>query len=126
MRRCAGLLGVLFVWLACSGPASAQDGAGLYEPFPEPADPEVSRDYVRELPAPGRALADELTAEELERGVRVAGADLPAGFALSAAEASGTGERAAPEDALGSTAGWLGAAAVVALACLAAGRLARR
>jgi hypothetical protein len=120
------VLGVLSVWMACAGPASAQDGAGLYEPFPEPAGPEVSRDYVGELPAPGRTLAAELTADQLERGVRVSGEDLPAGFALPATTAPGTGERAAPGDALGGPAGWIGAAALVAVAALAASRLARR
>jgi hypothetical protein len=126
MRRCAVVLGVLAVWMACSGPASAQDGAGLYEPFPEPAAPEVSRDFVRELPAPGRALAAELTADELERGIRVPGEDLPAGLALPANASSGAGERAAPGDAIGSPAGWLAAAALIGLACVATGRLARR
>jgi hypothetical protein len=126
MRRCALLLGVLSVWMACAGPASAQDGAGLYEPFPEPAGPEVSRDFVRELPAPGRTLAADLTADELERGVRVSGADLPAGFALPAGEAAGAAERAAPGEAIGGAFGWLGAAALVALAGVATSRLARR
>jgi hypothetical protein len=126
MRRCAGLLGVLSVWMACAGQASAQDGAGLYEPFPEPAGPEVSRDYVGALPAPGRELAADLTAGQLERGVRVAAADLPAGFALPAAADDEAGERAAPGNSLGSAAGWLGAAALVGVAGAAAGRLARR
>jgi hypothetical protein len=120
------VLGVLSVWMACAGPASAQDGAGLYEPFPEPAGPEVSRDYVRELPAPGRMLAAELSADELERGVRVADEDLPAGFALPSTAAAGAGERAAPGEALGGPAGWLGAAALVGLAGVATGRIARR
>ena len=120
------MLGVLSVWMACAGQASAQDGAGLYEPFPEPAAPEVSRDFVRELPAPGQTLAAELTADELERGVRVSGDGLPAGLALPATEASGSGDRAAPGEAIGSPIGWLAAAALVALACAATGRLARR
>jgi hypothetical protein len=126
MRRCAALVGVLSVWMAFAGPASAQDGAGLYEPFPEPAGPEVSRDYVGDLPAPGPDLAAELTSDQLERGARVPGADLPAGFALPAAAADGAAERAAPGDAIGSPAGWIGAAALVALAGVATVRLARR
>ena len=36
------------------------------------------------------------------------------------------GERAAPGDAIGSLAGWLAAAALVVLGCVATGRLARR
>jgi hypothetical protein len=126
MRRCAGLLGVLAASATFAAPAAAQDGAGLYEPFPEPAGPEVSRDFIRALPAPGRALAAELTVDQLERGFRVRAGDLPAGFALPAAAPASTGERADPAAGVGTTAGWIGVAAVVALVGVGAVRLARR
>jgi hypothetical protein len=120
------VLAGLGLWAASAGPAAAQDGAGLYEPFPEPAGPEVSLDFVGALPAPGRALAADLGAADIERGVRVRAGDLPAGFALPAAAAADAGERAEPGSALGSTPGWIGAAALVTLLCGAALRLARR
>jgi hypothetical protein len=126
MRRCAELLGVLTVWAACAGPAAAQDGAGLYEPFAELANPEISRDFVRGLPAPGRSLAAQLTVDELERGVRVRAADLPGGFALPRATAVATRERAEPGGALGTATGWIAAGGVVALVSAGALRLARR
>jgi hypothetical protein len=122
MRRCAGLLCVLAVGAAPVASAAAQDGAGLYEPFPSPAGPEVARDFIGELPAPGRRLAANLSSDELERGVRVpsAGVSLPA--------ASGdVAERANPPGGgAGSAAGWLGVAAVVALAAVGARRLTHR
>lgn len=115
------MLCVLAVGTAPVAPAAAQDGAGLYEPFPSPAGPEVARDFIGELPAPGRRLAANLSTDELERGLRVrsGGVTLPA--------ASGeVAERADPGGGLGSAAGWLGVAAVAALAAVGAGRLARR
>ena len=120
------MLAGVALWAACSGQAAAQDGAGLYEPFPEPAGPEVARDFVGALPAPGRELAADLGAAELERGFRVAAADLPAGFALPDSAMTGAGERAEPGSSLGSALGWAGAAALVVLVCGAALRLARR
>jgi hypothetical protein len=121
MRRCAGLLAVLAVSAAPAAPAAAQDGAGLYEPFPEPAGPEVVRDFVGELPAPGPRLSTSLSSDDLERGVRVPSA------ALSLPSAGGdVAGRADPGDGSGSPVGWLGAGAVVALAAVGAGRLARR
>ena len=115
----------MVLWAGLVGSAAAQDGAGLYEPFPEPAGPAVSRDFVGALPAPGRALAAEISLGQLERGVRVSAADLPAGFALPTAAADGPQQRAEPGAELGSAAGWLGAAALVALAGGLALRLAR-
>jgi hypothetical protein len=115
------LLCVLAVGTAPVAPAAAQDGAGLYEPFPSPAGPEVARDFIGELPAPGRRLAANLSTDELERGVRVrsAGVTLP--------EASGeVVQRADPDGGLGSAAGWLGAASIVALAAVGARRLTHR
>jgi hypothetical protein len=115
------LLCVLAVGTAPVAPAAAQDGAGLYEPFPSPAGPEVARDFIGELPAPGRRLAANLSTNELEHGVRVrsGGVTLPA--------ASGeVAQRADPGGGPGSALGWLGAAAVVALAAVGAGRLAQR
>jgi hypothetical protein len=126
MRRYAVPVAGLFLWAACAGPAAAQDGAGLYEPFPEPAGPEVSRDFVGALPAPGRSLAANLAASDIERGIRVSPDDLPAGFALPATAAAGAGERAEPESVLGSTLSWTLASALVALVCTGALRLARR
>jgi hypothetical protein len=121
MKRCAGLLAVLAVSAAPVAPAAAQDGAGLYEPFPEPAGPEVVRDFVGELPAPGPRLAANLSSDDLERGVRVPSA------AFSLPSASGdVAERADPGDGPGGALGWLGAAAVVALAAVGAVRLAHR
>ena len=80
----------------------------------------MARGFIGELPAPGPRLAANLSSEELERGVRVpaAGLSLPA--------ASDVEERADPSSGLGSPAGWLAAVAVVALAAVGAGRLARR
>jgi hypothetical protein len=121
MRRCAGLLCVLAACALPAAPAAAQDGAGLYEPFPEPAGPDVVRDFVGDLPAPGPRLATNLSSEELERGVRVPSA----GLSLPAASAD-VADRADPGDGLGGAAGWLGAAAAVALAAVGARRLARR
>jgi hypothetical protein len=126
MRPCAALLGGVVVWTGLVGSAAAQDGAGLYEPFPDPAGPAVSRDFVGALPAPGRALAAEISLGQLERGVRVSAADLPAGFALPAAAADAPQARAEPGAALGSAAGWLGASALVALTGAVALRLARQ
>jgi hypothetical protein len=126
MRRSAGLLAGLFLWAACAGPAAAQGGAGLYEPFPEPAGPEVSRDYVEELPGPGRSLAARLALADIERGIRVPAEELPAGLALPATADAGAAERAEPGSALGTTLSWIGATALVALLCAAALRLARR
>jgi hypothetical protein len=126
MRRCAVLLGGLALWLAWAGSAAAQDGAGLYEPFPEPAGPAVVRAFVGELPAPGARLARKLTAAQLERGYRVTAAELGGDPALPVVAAGGPGERGEPGEALGSAAGWLGAGALVALACGAALRLAGR
>jgi hypothetical protein len=114
-----------FLWAACAGPAAAQDGAGLYEPFPEPAGPEVSRDYVRTLPGPGPSLAARLALADIERGIRVPADELPAGLALPATAAGDAGERAEPGTVLGSTLSWIGATALVALVCAGAVRLAR-
>jgi hypothetical protein len=115
------LLCVLAVGTAPVAPAAAQDGAGLYEPFPSPAGPEVARDFIGELPAPGRRLEANLSTGELERGVRVrsGGVTLPA--------ASGeVAQRADPGGGLGSAAGWLGVAFIVALAAVGARRLTHR
>jgi hypothetical protein len=115
----------MFLLAAGAGPAAAQDGAGLYEPFPEPAGPEVSREYVETLPGPGRSLAARLALTDIERGIRVPADELPAGIALPASAAGDPGERAEPGSVLGSTLSWIGAAALVALVCAGALRLAR-
>jgi hypothetical protein len=122
----AALSSGIVLYLACTGSAAAQGGAGLYEPFPRPADPGVSRDFVRELNAPGPRIAAELSAAELKRGTRVRPADLPGGLGLPAAVAHAPSERAEPGAFLGSAAGWLGAASLLALAGVAARRVARR
>jgi hypothetical protein len=126
MRPLAALLSGVAVYVACVGSAAAQGGAGLYEPFPQPADPSVSRDFVGELRAPGSRLANELSIVELERGTRVRSEDLPAGLVLPAVVAQAPSERAEPGAFLGSAGGWLGAAALLALAAVATRRLARR
>lgn len=81
----------------------------------------MARDFIGELPAPGRRLAANLSTDELERGVRVrsGGVTLPA--------ASGdVAKRADPGGGLGSAAGWLGAAFIVALAAVGARRFTHR
>jgi hypothetical protein len=122
MRRLA-LLGGVAVYVACTGSAVAQDGAGLYEPFPRPADPAVSREFVGDLRPPGPRLASELSGTELERGTRVRAGQLPSGLALRTVVARAPLERAEPGAFFGSAAGWLGAAALLGLAGAAAHRL---
>ena len=126
MRPLAALLSGVAVYVACVGSAAAQGGAGLYEPFPQPADPSVSRAYVGELRAPGSRLANELSAAELERGTRVSSKDLPAGLVLPAVVAQAPSGRAEPGAFFGSAGGWLGAVALLALAAVGARRLAHR
>ena len=126
MKHLAAFLSGVVLYLACTGSAAAQGGAGLYEPFPQPADPAVSREFVRGLRAPGSRLATELSSAELERGTRVRSDDLPGGLALPAALAQAPSERAEPGAFLGSAGGWLGAAGLLALAVVAARRLALR
>jgi hypothetical protein len=110
------LSGVAMV-AACAGPAAAQDGAGLYEPFPEPPRSDASRDFLAGLSRPGPAVARDLSDAQLRRGFRVSGRNLPAGAALPARAAVGPADRAYPgghPEAVGWTAA-LGLA-VVALA----------
>jgi hypothetical protein len=126
MRPLAALLSGVAVYVACVGSAAAQGGAGLYEPFPQPADPSVSRGFVGELRAPGSRLANELSTANLQRGTRVRSEDLPAGLALPVVMAQAPSERAEPGAFVGSAAGWAGAAALLALAGIAARRLALR
>jgi hypothetical protein len=128
MRRLGGLVSGVAVLATCAGagPALAQDGAGLYEPFPEAPGSDVSRDFLTGLPAPGPDLARELSEAELGRGVRVTGPDLQAGAALPARVEPGPARRAYPSDdpvALG----WIAALglAAAALAAPALLRLAR-
>jgi hypothetical protein len=110
------------LFLAFTGPAAAQ-GGGLYEPFPQPAGPSVSRDFIEELPPPGPRLASELSAGELERGVRVPAAGLPAGETLPSAADPAPSGRAEPGAFAGSAAGWLGVAALLTVAALGTRRL---
>ena len=112
------------LFVACAGPAAAQDGAGLYEPFPQPAGPTVSRDFIEELRPPGPRLASDLSIAELERGVRVPPEDLRGGEPLPAAVDPAPSGRAEPGAFLGSAAGWLGVAALLAVAALGTRRLA--
>jgi hypothetical protein len=126
MRRLAALSSGVALYLVCTGSAAAQGGAGLYEPFPQPADPAVSREFVRELRPPGERLATEISSAQLERGTRVRSADLPGGEALPAALAPAPSERAEPGAFLGSAVGWVGAAALLVLAGAASRRLALR
>ena len=120
------MLGGVAVFAICAGPALAQDGAGLYEPFPEAPGSDVSRDFLTGLPAPGPDFARELSEAELGRGVRVTSPDLQAGAALPARVEPGPARRAYPSDdpvALG----WVAALglAAAALAVPALLRLAR-
>jgi hypothetical protein len=126
MRRLAAFLSGIVLYLACTGAAAAQDGAGLYEPFARPADPGVSREFLRGLHAPGPRIASRLSAAGLERGTRVRAGDLPGGVGLPAAASLAPGERAEPGAFLGSAAGWLGAASLLALAGVAGRRVALR
>jgi hypothetical protein len=118
MRRLGGLLSGVAVFAICAGPALAQDGAGLYEPFPEAPGSDVSRDFMTRLPAPGPDLARQLSEAELGRGVRLTGPDLPAGAALPARVDSGPASRAYPS---GDPAplGWIAALALAAAALAA-------
>ena len=111
------------LFLACTGPAAAQ-GGGLYEPFPQPAGPTVSRDFIEELRPPGPRLASSLSVAELDRGVRVPPSDLRGGEPLPAAVDPAPSSRAEPGAFLGSAAGWLGVAALLAVAALGTRRLA--
>ena len=124
MRPLAAFLSGVALFVACTGSAAAQGGAGLYEPFPRAADPAVAREFVGELRAPGARLASDLSSADLERGTRVRSDDLPSGLALSAAVAQAPSQRAEPGAFLGSAAGWVGVAALLALAGVAARRFA--
>jgi hypothetical protein len=109
-----------------TGTATAQDGAGLYEPFAQPGGPAVSRDFIGALPAPGRRLAADLSDSQLERGFRVSATHLPGGAALPVGTAVGPSERAEPGAVLGGLGGWLGALALLGFTGIAAVRIARR
>lgn len=124
MRRLAGLVSGVALFLLCSGPALAQGGAGLYEPFPEPAAPSVSRDFIGELRPPGPRLGSGLSPGELERGVRVPASDLRGSEPLPAAVDLAPAGRAKPGAFFGSAAGWLGVAALLAAAALGTRQLA--
>ena len=124
MRRLAGLVSGVALFLLCSGPALAQGGAGLYEPFPEPAGPSVARAFIEGLAPPGPRLAQRLSSDRLVRGVRVPASDLPGAVALPAARASGPVERAEPGNFAGAAAGWLAVLALVAAGVVVARRLA--
>jgi hypothetical protein len=119
------VLSGLAVCAISTGTAFAQDGAGLYEPFAQPAGPAVSRDFIGALPAPGRRLAADLSDSQLERGFRVTAADLPARAALPVGAAEGPAQRAAPGAVLGGEGGWLGAVALLGFAGIAAVRIVR-
>jgi hypothetical protein len=119
-------LGGVAVYLACTGSAVAQGGAGLYEPAPEPADPSVSRDFVRELRPPGARLANDLSGSKIKRGTRVGAGDLPHGLVLPAVAGQAPVARAEPGAFLGNAAGWTGAIGLLALGAAAARRLALR
>ncbi|HEY1359421.1 MAG TPA: hypothetical protein VGF21_14055 [Thermoleophilaceae bacterium] len=77
----------LWVWatvLVASGalavPAAAQNGGGLYEPFPEPAPESQVRAFIGGIPAGGRGLQFKLTDRQLDSGTFVGGRGLrPAG-----------------------------------------------
>ena len=117
------MLSGVAVFAICAGPALAQDGAGLYEPFPEAPGSDVSRDFLTGVPAPGPDLARHLSEAELKRGVRVTSPDLPAGAALPARVEPGPASRAYPSDDPAAL-GWI-AALGLAAAALAAPALLR-
>jgi hypothetical protein len=99
----------------CAGPALAQDGAGLYEPFPEAPGSDVSRHFLDGLLRPGPDLARRLGEAELKRGVRVTRADLAAGAPLPAHAGAGPLTRARPGGGPGGL-GWIAAVGLVAAA----------
>jgi hypothetical protein len=102
-----GVFGVVpLAALALAAPATAQDGGGLYEPFPEPASTGQVRDFLGQLPG-GQSLQGRVTNRELERGVFPSGA-LPA--TNGAGDAS---RRAAVSPSPGFLEGWLPALAVL-------------
>jgi hypothetical protein len=109
MRHLAALLSGLAVCAASAGPAAAQDGAGLYEPFPDAGDAVLSLGFVGGLRAPGPALARNLTATQLARGVRVPASRLPDDAALPVRAAAGVRERAEPAGASSSSFAWIAA-----------------
>jgi hypothetical protein len=117
------MLSGVAVFAICAGPALAQNGAGLYEPFPEAPGSDVSRDFLDGLPPPGADLAHRVGEAELKRGVRVTGGDLPAGAALPADAGAGPFSRARPDGGPGAL-GWFAALGLVA-AALAAPALVR-
>jgi hypothetical protein len=123
MRRLGGFLSGVAVFAICAGPALAQNGAGLYEPFPEAPGGDVSRDFLDGLPPPGPDLARRLGQAELKRGVRVTGAGVPPGAALPADAGAGPLSRASPGGGP-SALGWIAAAGLLA-AALAAPALVR-
>ncbi len=125
MRRLAGVASGVALLLACTGPAAAQNGAGLYEPFPQPAGPSVSRDYIEELRPPGPRLAsDALAPPSSSAASACPGPDLPGGEPLPAAVDPAPSGRAEPGAFLGSAVGWLGVAALLVLAALGTRRAA--
>lgn len=66
----------MLVCVAWPAPASARDGAGLYEPFPAPVSKERAKRFLERLPGGREGLQSQLslTRGELERGVFVAAA----------------------------------------------------
>jgi hypothetical protein len=112
------MLSGVAVFAICAGPALAQNGAGLYEPFPDAPGSDVSRDFLDGLPAPGPDLARRLGQAELKRGIRVTGADLPAGAALPADGDAGPLSRARQGGGPGEL-GWIAALGLVAAALAA-------
>jgi hypothetical protein len=111
------------LFVACTGSAAAQNGAGLYEPFPQPAAPSVSRDFIEQLRPPGPRLASSLTPGELERGARVPRSAIPGGEALPAVVDPAPSGRADPGRFAASMAGWLGVVALLALGVAGTRRL---
>lgn len=111
MARRLAVVAALAATLACAAPASAQDGGGLYEPFPEPAARERALRFAARL---GVAA----TEADLRRGRFLPGSTRAA-LALAPAPPAGPSARAGEGTALGG--GWGLAAAAGLLVAGAAG-----
>jgi hypothetical protein len=119
MQRVSLFVAGLVTCAVVAGPAAAQGGGGLYEPFPEPAPPESVRAFLLDAPGGGPKLALKLKDRELEKGVFVRGARRSSRQAVRAGPPSGRAGRGVHEGVLDSwvlvLAGALAAAAALVL-----------
>jgi hypothetical protein len=94
MRASLTAVAGLVAAVVCPPPALAQDGGGLYTPFPAPPTEGPAVQFVRELPG-GRAELAELGIEDLRAGVVLDGA-APSSAREASARAGETGLGGAP------------------------------